>query len=444
MLSALGCKSSNSGGDGSNPGSSGDAAANGGGGGAGKPGGAGGSSGSTASGSGQSAGDGGNGGIGTSGGQTGSAAHSGGGATGNSGLGGSGGAGNEAIAGSPGEAAATSGKQIVYVSGYGDDIHVLELDTGAGTLTEKVKLSGGTSPSYMAFSPDKRFAYAINEADPPNSKVLAFKVDQKDGQLSTLNSQVSGGAGSPHLAVHPSGKWLAVAHYTSGEVTVLPIDAEGKLGTASKPDRGPNGDSKNAHQAVFDQTGHHLLVPCLGSNYVLQYVFENGTLKYNDPATVKVEGGPRHLAFDPSEKHAYVLSELQSKITWFDYDKATGKLSNPKTINSYDKQAGSSGHIVVHPNGKWLYASNRQENSLGLFSIAGDATPSPVAFEKDMLAGPRDFSLDPTGKWLILANQQGDQNVLLYAIDETDGKLTRKQVVPNGDKPTFTHALTLP
>jgi 6-phosphogluconolactonase len=429
MLSVSGCKGSDAGShSASDAGRSGNTAANGGGGGGGtaKPGG----SGAGGSVSGQLAG---NGGTGTSGGRGGSAAQGGGG-TGEGGK----------DAGSAGEAAAVSSKQVVYVSGYGGDIHLLELDTEAGTLTEKSKLSGGMSPSYMAFSKDQRFAYVINEADPPDSKVLAFKVDPDDGQLTPLNSQPSGGAGSPHLAVHPSGKWVAVAHYTSGEVTVLPVDGEGKLGSASQPDRGPNKDAKNAHQAVFDQSGDHLLVPCLGSNYVLQYVFEGGTLKYNDPPTVKVDGGPRHLAFDPTETHAYVLSETASTITWFDYDKASGKLSNPHTINSYDTQAGSSAHIVVHSNGKWLYASNRTENSLGLFSIAGDGTPSPVVFEKDMIAGPRDFSIDPSGKWLILANQSGAQNVIVYSIADADGKLTRKQAVANGDQPTFTRALMLP
>jgi 6-phosphogluconolactonase len=337
-----------------------------------------------------------------------------------------------------------STKQFVYVSGYGPNIHVLELNAQSGEMKELTKLAGGMAPSYMAFSPDKRFAYAINEAEGPDSKVLAFKVNPEDGQLIPLNSQVTGGSGSPHLAVHPSGKWLAVAHYTSGEVSVLSIQDDGSLGSASEPDRGPNNDCDKAHQAVFDRSGGHLFVPCLGSNYVLQYVFKNGELTYNDPPTATVEGGPRHLAFDPTEKRAYVLSEHASTITWFDYDKATGKLSNPKTVNGYEQSAGSSAHIAVHSSGKWLYASNRKENSLGLFAIAADGAPSAVAFERDMITTPRDFSIDPTGQWLLLANQEGAETVLLYSIDPKDGKLTRKQSLEVGDKPTFTQALILP
>lgn len=332
-------------------------------------------------------------------------------------------------------------KQFVYVSGYGPNIHVLELDEQAGTLKPLATAKGGTAPSYMAFSPDKRFAYAINEADGPNSKVLAFSLNPEGGQLSAINSQVTGGSGSPHLAVHPSGKHIVVAHYSSGEVSVLPVQADGSVGAASPPDRGPQGDCENAHQAVFDRSGDHLFVPCLGSNYVLQYVFDNGKLKYNEPASVQVAGGPRHMAFDPSERRAYVLTEHASTITWFDYDKSTGKLTNPQTINAYEKTAGSSAHLVVHASGKWLYASNRAENTLGLFALAADGTPSPVAFETDMISTPRDFSIDPTGRFLILANQAGDETVVLYSIDSTDGKLTRKQVLEVGDQPTFTQAL---
>jgi 6-phosphogluconolactonase len=332
----------------------------------------------------------------------------------------------------------------VYVSGYGPNIHLLEQDLTTGQLTERSKISGGSSPSYMAFSPDKRFAYAINEADGADSKVLAFQIDPKDGQLSPLNSQSSGGSGSPHLAVHPSGKWLVVAHYNSGEVTVLPIAADGRLGAAGAPDRGPQHDCENAHQAVFDASGDYLLVPCLGSDYVLQYRFSAGALSYNEPATVEVKGGPRHLALDPTEKRAYVLTEYASTIVWFDYDKSKGTLTQPQMIESFDQQAGSSAHIVVHPNGKWLYASNRKENSLGLFAIAGDGAPSAVSFERNMLATPRDFSIDPSGQWLILANQEGEQTVLVYGIGAQDGKLSLVQKIANNDKPTFTRALRLP
>jgi len=359
--------------------------------------------------------------------------------------------GGTSAAGGGGGPAPAAAEQVVYVSGYGPDIHILDLNTQTGQLSARTKLSGGTAPSYMAFSPDKRFAFAINEADAPNSKAVAFEIDPQDGSLTMLNSVPTGGSGSPHLAVHPSGKWLAVAHYASGQVTVIPINPDGSLGGASAPDRGPDSSNpcRNAHQAVFDKSGDHLLVPCLGSNYVLQYRFASGKLSYNSPGTVAVSGGPRHLAFDPQEKHAYVLSEQASVITWFDYDAATGTLTNPRSVNSYERQAGASAHILVHPNGKWLYASNRRENSLGLFALDADAKATPVEFTTEMVSEPRNFSIDVTGQYLILTNQASKQNataqtVILYRIDAQSGKLSRLQVVPNGQQPTFSQALVLP
>jgi 6-phosphogluconolactonase len=353
-------------------------------------------------------------------------------------------AGSSGASGSAGAAPTIPATETVYVSGGGSSISVFSLATDTGSLTARSTTDAGTNPSYLAIAPDKKHLYAVNESDGPSSKILAFAIDPNDGHLTLLNSASSGGNGAPHLAVHPSGKWIAVAHYNSGHTTVLPIRADGGVSEPITLDQGPTPGCKNAHQAIFDSTGTYLLVPCLGSNYVIQYKFADGKLTYNTPATVTVPGGPRHLALDPSEQNAYVLSELESKLTWFKYDKTTGRLTDPQTQSSFKTTAGSSAHIVVHPLGRWLYLSNRTENSLGHFSIDATGKPHPVGFETEMISTPRDFSVDPFCKFLLLANQRGSQNVLVYRIAETDGKLTRVQVVPVGDAPTFTTAITLP
>ena len=333
--------------------------------------------------------------------------------------------------------------QTLYVSGYGSEIQVFAFDAQTGSLTPQSGVSGGISPSYLAFAPDRRHAYAVNEAEGDDSKVLAFSIAQPSGELTQLDAEATGGSGAPHLAVHPSGKWLAIAHYGSGHTSILPTKADGRLGEVVASNRGPNDDAEKAHQVVFDRSGKYLFVPCLGSDYVIQYKFDAGQLSYNDPPTVAVAGGPRHLAFDPAENYAYVLSEHDSTITSFKYDAASGKLSDPETIPSFERVKGASAHIVVHPSGKWLYVSNRAENSIGRFSIDGRGRPHPVDFETDMIATPRDFSLDPTGVWLISANQTGAENVLVFRIDPDGGRLTRTTVAAVGGQPTFTQALLL-
>ncbi|HKP58466.1 MAG TPA: lactonase family protein, partial [Polyangiales bacterium] len=401
-------------------------------------------SGGVAAGAGGSAAGAGAGGAGTAAGSGGAAGSKPAAGSGGTLAAGSGGSAGTPAAGSGGAAPVIPASETVYVSGGGPSIHVFSLATDTGKLTARSTVAAGENPSYLAIAPDKKHLYAVNEADGPSSKILAFSIDPSDGHLTPINSASSGGNGAPHLAVHPSGKWIAVAHYNSGHTTILPVKADGGVGEPIATEQGPMSGCKNAHQAVFDRSGAHLLVPCLGSNYVIQFNFADGKLTYNDPPTVTVPGGPRHLALDPSESNAYLLSELESKLTWFKYDKTTGKLTAPQTQNSFKTTAGSSAHIVVHPAGHWLYLSNRTENSLGLFSIDGSGKPQPVRFETEMIATPRDFSVDPFGKYLLLANQKGSQNVLVYEIAEADGKLTRVQVVPVGDSPTFTTAITLP
>ncbi|HEX7669758.1 MAG TPA: lactonase family protein [Polyangiaceae bacterium] len=379
------------------------------------------------------------GGNGTSG-SGGSAPGAGGQTTSAGGLGGATGTGGGVSSGAD---AGPKGTPFVYVSGNGGDITEFTFDEQAAQLTKASTTPGGTTPSYLAIAPDKRHLYAISEGG-ANSKVVAFSIDPTNGHLAQIDTQDTGGQGAPHLAVDPSGKWIAVAHYGSGHTSIIPIAADGTLSAPTDIKKGPGDTCGKAHQAVWDQSGKNLFVPCLDSNYVIHYVFTNGTLSYGTPQTVSVTGGPRHMAFGPGEHYAYVISELESILTSFAYDKATGTLSSPQTVQSYDQTKGASAHVVVHPGGKWLYVSNRTENSLGLFSIDASGRPHSVKFEKDDVHTPRDFSVDPSGAFLISANQDGDQAALVYRILPADGTLTRTQIAPVGGNPTFTTTVLLP
>jgi 6-phosphogluconolactonase len=401
------------------------------------PGGAGGAAASASGGASPAGGTKGAGGTAT--GSGGSAAGAGGLQAGAGGLGGAPGTGGSAA----GADAGPKGTPYVYVSGNGGDITEFTFDEQSAQLTKASTTPGGATPSYLAIAPDKKHLYAINEGG-TNSKVVAFSIDATNGHLTQIDTQDTGGQGAPHLSVDPSGRWIAVAHYGSGHTSIIPIAGDGTLSTPTDIKKGPGDTCGKAHQAVWDASGKNLFVPCLDSNYVIHYVFANGTLSYGTPQTVSVTGGPRHLAFDPSETHAYVISELESVLTSFAYDKTTGTLSAPQTVQSYDQTKGASAHVVVHPGGKWLYVSNRTENSLGLFSIDAGGRPHSVKFEKDDVHTPRDFSVDPSGAFLISANQDGDQAALVYRIAPSDGTLTRTQIAPVGGNPTFTKTVLLP
>lgn len=313
----------------------------------------------------------------------------------------------------------------VYVGGYSSEIAHFVLDRATGELEHRDATDAGNAPSYLAVHPLNDALYAVNEQDSSAaSQILAFAIDPQDGDLTMINAVPSGGEGAPHLAVHPTGDWIGVAHYDSGHISILPVRADRGLGGVIDVDRGPADGARKAHQIVFDARGTTLLVPCLENNYVLQYQFNLGALVLNTPPTVAVTGGPRHMALSPDQRYAYVLSELNSTITSFLYDGIQGRLSSPQTIDSEEATKGESAHIAVHPSGQWLYASNRAENSVGVFSIDSEGRPHAVELVRAGIATPRDFAIDPFGEFLFVANQGGAQDLRIYRIAATDGRLS--------------------
>jgi len=387
---------------------------------------------------------------GSAAGHDGATAGAGGAAGGNAGMGGPDGA---VDAASPDDSGFDSGgldaatppmTTHVYVGGYGAEITHFVLDRATGGLEHREATSAASAPSYLAIHPLGDALYAINEQSGEGSEIIAFAIDPENGALSMINSVPSGGEGSPHLAVHPSGQWVAVAHYGSGHTSILPVREDRGLDGVIDIDRGPGDSARKAHQAVFDARGTTLLVPCLESGYVLQYQFNLGAIALSAPPTVAVEGGPRHLVLSPDQRYAYVLSELDSLLTSFAYDGMTGLLSSPQTIDSEEDTKGASAHVAIHPSGRWLYASNRAENSLGVFSIDASGRPHAVAHVRSGIATPRDFGIDPLGEYLIVANQGGAQDLRVFRIDAGNGTLTFVNATNVGGSPSFVGFVLLP
>jgi 6-phosphogluconolactonase len=309
----------------------------------------------------------------------------------------------------------------LYVSGAHPTISIFKLNLVDGTATKVGAATAGTVPSYLAFAPNRKYLYAIDEVD--QSRIFAFIVDPASGTLREINEQMTGGAGAPHLAVHPSGRWLVVAHYDSSIVTVHPLAPEGAVGKAVDT-RQPG---KSAHQAVFASGGRFVFIPCLGSNLVAQYRFEDGKLVPNDPPFVTVRGGPRHMAFDPHERFAYVLGELENVITSFRYDAGRGTLSDPQTLPTIEPGGSreETAHVAVHPSGRFLYVSNGNDNSIAIFSIdEGTGRLQKLGYERGMIGFPRDFTIDPRGAHLIVANRDL-ASVVIFRIDPASGMLSR-------------------
>ena len=343
---------------------------------------------------------------------------------------------------------AGKGDYYMYVGTYtrakSKGIYAWRFQPSSGKLTS-IGLVGETSnPSFLAISPNHRFLYAVNEDNTfqgkPAGSVTAFSIDAKTGQLKMLNQVSSGGTGPCHLALDKTGKWLFVANYGGGSVAAYPVHDDGSLGDASafvQHKGGSNATGRqrgpHAHSANISPDNKFVLFADLGLDEILTYRIDEGKLPPGDPPFSKIApgSGPRHMVFHPKGKFAYVCSEIASTVTACSYDASNGSLKDLQTVSIVpDGYAGAKGaaEIAVHPNGKFVYASNRDTSNKGndvITTFAVDPEKGTLTVVDHTQVGkiPRNFAIDPSGRYLFDANQEG-ASVLLYRIDAKTGKLT--------------------
>ena len=340
---------------------------------------------------------------------------------------------------------------FVYISGYNNLVTCFEFNPMTGEMKQLSQSDCGKNPTYLSIHPSRKFIYAANEIAP--GKITSYSIDPKDGKLTLLNEASAGGGGPCHILVHPDGKWVFTGNYGSGHIGVAPINLDGTVGTPLEPVLG----GKNAHQISIDPSGKFVFVPFLGSNHVNQYLFDEATGKLtpNDPpfATASVDqAGPRHIAFHPSGRFAYVINEKNCTIDSFEYDRTKGLLSNPKSLptmpaDAYASMKGkSTAHVVVSPDGKFVYGSNRGHDSIAIYSV--DSATGRLTFVAHENGGgevktPRDFALDPSGKFAIVANQAKDY-ILVFKRDEAKGTLEKIASVKVPEKGAYVGFMAKP
>jgi 6-phosphogluconolactonase len=327
-----------------------------------------------------------------------------------------------------------------YTSGKSEGIYRTTLDLKTGALSEPELAAKVENPSFLALHPSGRFLYAAGELSnfegKPGGAVSAFALDAKTGALTLLNQQSSRGAGPCHLVVDRTGQNVLVANYGGGSVAVLPIEKDGRLKSASsfiqhegKSVNPRRQEAPHAHSINLDPAGAFAVVADLGLDKVLVYRFDPaaGMLTANNPphATVSPGAGPRHFAFHPSGRFAYVINEMNSTVTAFAYDAEKGALSEIDTESTLPgpQQGNSTAEVQVHPSGKFLYGSNRGHNSLAIFRI-DDKTGglTPAGHQPTGGRTPRNFGVDPTGKFVLAANQ-GSDLVVVFRVNQETGKL---------------------
>ena len=351
--------------------------------------------------------------------------------------------------------AAKPGPPTVYVGTYTDGtsrgIYRLTFDPATGAMTEPVLAVETKNPSFLALHPNGRFLYAAGEISSfegaKTGMVSAFVIDPKTGDLRLLNQQASAGSGPCHLVVDKTGRNLLVANYGGGTVAVLPIQADGRLKPASSvrshEGTGPNTgrqEKPHAHGIYLDAAERFALSPDLGADRVFLYRFDaaKGTLEPHGAAPLAPGSGPRHLAFHPSGKFLYVINELLSTIAVFSYDAEKGTLATLQTIGTLP--AGFSGkswtaEVAVSPDGRFVYGSNRGDDSLAVFAVdERTGRLKPAGFAPVGGKTPRHFTIDPSGGF-ILAAHQGSGSIAVLRIDLATGLATLAGPTVKVDKP---------
>ena len=321
-------------------------------------------------------------------------------------------------------------------------------------LTSPVTSAGGNGPGYLAWSPDRTHLYAINASitGATNGGVAAFSITASTGALTRLNDVASGtsASGPTHLCVHPNGKWVFVANYTSGHVASLAVLADGSMGAVI--------DTKlagtNAHMVLTNAAGTRLYVPCLGANHVAVYDIDpaTGLLTAKTPVAMATTGaGPRHMAFTSDETHAYVINELNSTMSRFVHNPTSGALTSEVAVTTLPATftgTNTCAHVAVAKDNLTLYGSNRGHDSIVSFPITSSTgllgvpnfvfgpDPDGAGPRVGEIQHPRDFTIDPTGKVLLVASR--DSNLVsTFFITPTTGVLTYVGKVTLTNAPTF-------
>jgi 6-phosphogluconolactonase len=342
-------------------------------------------------------------------------------------------------------------ENLVYIGTYTErtpnaskGIYATQFDPATGRLSTPTLVAELENPSFVAVSHDRRFLYAVSEvgSDVAGKKtgfVAAYAIGA-GGKLTPLNKVPSNGADPCHISVSRSRHTVAVANYTGGSTVSFKVNPDGSLGDATTDQHaghGPNQqrqEAAHAHSANF-AAGDHLLLSCdLGADAVYMYRVDDaqGSIAPRRPPSVHVEpgSGPRHLAIHPSGRYVYVINELTNTIGVFAFDAAKGTLVQRQSISTLPvgtTVANTTAEVVVHPNGRFVYGSNRGHDSIAAFSV--DARDGRLTALGHMPTGgkaPRSFAIDPSGRWLLAANQLSD-DIHSFAIDPQKGTLT-----PNG------------
>jgi 6-phosphogluconolactonase len=327
-----------------------------------------------------------------------------------------------------------------YDSPKSEGIYVYTFNSNDGTVKEisHIKTS---NPSFLAVSGNQKYIYAVNETGDSTGKgggVSSFSFNKKTGILTAVNRQSSEGNDPCYISIDRTGKWIIAGNYSSGNFSVLPVSAKGMIAKArqvvqhegSGPDISRQ-KSAHVHAVYLKKNNSDLFVPDLGIDKIMTYRFDAKTGKVNPSKTGFVETGagtgPRHIDVHPNGRYVYLMEELSGSIAVY-RDFGNAELKEIQTLAAFPptyKGPAGSADIHVSPDGKFLYCSNRGfSNTIGIFSIdAKTGMIKLIGHQNTLGEKPRNFNFDPTGKYLLVGNQDSDE-IIIFKRDLITGLLT--------------------
>lgn len=341
----------------------------------------------------------------------------------------------------------SAASQLIFIGTYtpkggaSRGIYSVRLDTITGALSEPVLAAEAASPTFLALHPDGRVLYALSETDTvqgkPGGGATAFQIDPVAGRLVPLNVQSTGGIACAHLGLDPAGKTLVLASYNGGQVTSFPLASDGSISPRASTQvlTGPLGPNKarqdkpHPHSVTFSPDNRFAYVCDLGLDKIFCYRLDPATATLTPAGDFPTApgAGPRHSKFSADGRYFYVINELDGTIATYACNPATGALTVKQVVSTLpDGFSGNNtcAEIRLHPNGRFVYGSNRGHDSLAVFARnPADGTLARIEIVPCGGGHPRNFALSPDGNWLVCANRDSN-NLVVFKVDPATGRLT--------------------
>jgi 6-phosphogluconolactonase len=340
-----------------------------------------------------------------------------------------------------GASSAWAADVFVYFGSHGKGPHsgfsLAHFDTDTGRLTSPEFLLETVAPAYFIISPDKKHLYTCNSA--PGSSVSAYAIDPATAKLTFINQKPSDGGDPSYVSLDATGHFLMIANFEGGSIAVFALHPDGSIGerTAYVQHAGTNVITgkpihAHAHSIRVDPSNRYVLAADLGLDKLFVYQLDpkTGALQPNDPpsASVPTGSGPRHTAFHPNGRFVYLINQMGNTIIRFGWDAKTGRLTQYESVSTLPegfKGKDDASEILVHPSGKFIYATNRGNNSVVVFSVDADSGRLTLLQHISTQGRtPRNCEFDPTGRWLLVSNQDSS-NAVVFSIDAKTGRLTQ-------------------